>query len=241
MKIFDCIQGTPQWASLRCGVVSASNFNKILTPTGKASTQATDYMHQLLAEFVVGHPFEGPKTPWMERGSELEDEAVKAYAFATDTDPEAVGFITNDAGTVGVSPDRLVGDKGLLEIKCPSPHTHVGYMLTGSVEDEYTPQLQGQLWLTERESVDIVSYHPELPVVIIKVKRDEEYIAKLSAAVNHFLDKMLTARLDLEKRYGPFRRYVQSPVDPHPFGVTDADVDAIWAESQRLQQMEVTH
>lgn len=228
MIIHNVAQGTPAWLALRSGIPTASNFKKILTPTGKPSTQAADYMNQLLAEFVVGHPFEGPKTQWMERGSEMEDEAVKAYAFATDTDPAEVGFITNDAGTVGVSPDRLVGDGALLEIKCPSPNTHVGYMLTGSVEDDYTPQLQGQLWIAERESVDIVSYHPELPVVIIKVNRNEEYIAKLAAAVNHFLDKMLDARLELERRFGPFRRYVQPPVEAHPFGITDDIVDAIW-------------
>ncbi len=233
MKIHNVAQGSPVWLQLRAGIPTASEFKRIITPTGKPSTQFSDYLNGLLAEWMVGHPYIGEATQWMERGQQLEDQAVKAYAFATDTDPEVVGFVTNDAETVGASPDRLVGTDRLLEIKCPKQNTHVGYMLTGSVEDEYTPQLQGQLWITERESVDIVSYHPELPVVIIQVNRNEDYIAKLAAAADHFLDKMLDARLELERRFGPFRRYVQKPIEAHPFGITEADVDAIW--ESRLQ------
>lgn len=233
MKIHNVPQGSPEWLQLRSGIPTASEFNRILTPGGKPSKQAEGYMHSLLAEWIVGHPFQDIETKWMERGEVLEAEAVKAYAFETDSDPEPVGFVTNDAGTAGASPDRLVGADRLLEIKCPKHSTHVGYMLTRRADEDYIPQLQGQLWITGRKAVDIVSYHPEMGAVIVAVTRDEEYIAKLEAAVDAFIGVMLAARVELEERYGPFIRVTaQKPADADPFGITDADVDAIWAASQ---------
>lgn len=237
MKIHNVAQGSAEWLALRAGVPTASEFKRIVTPTGKLSKQSDEYMFALLAEWMVGHPFVGEQTQWMERGTLLEEEAVRVYSFHMDIEPEVVGFVTNDEMTVGASPDRLVGENRLLEIKCPKHTTHVGYMLTKSVEDEYLPQLQGQLWITERESVDIVSYHPEMAEVIINVPRDEAFIAKLKSAVGEFVEIMLTKRNELETKYGPFIR-VKKDADANPFEITDADVNAIWEASIRLREVE---
>ena len=200
------IQGEEQWWKLRGGIPTASNFKRIVTPKGKISAQAEDYMNILLAEWIMGHAVENNKTEWMERGNELEDGAVRAYEFQRDIETEPGGFYTDDAGLVGASPDRLVGVDGLCEIKCPLAHTHVGYLLTGQVEDEYRPQLQGQLYVSGRKWVDIVSYHPEMPPTIIRVQRDEDYIKLLAAALGTFVELMLRRRTELEQRYGPFTR-----------------------------------
>jgi len=186
MKIHDCIQGTPEWLRLRAGIPTASEFDCILTPTGKPSKQAESYMFALLAERMMGHPRKEFTSLWMNRGSEMEADAAIFYELQRDVQAVPVGFITNDAGTMGASPDRLVGDGGLLEIKVPAEHTHVRYLLHGTVEQVYYPQVQGQLWIAERKWVDILSYHPEMPPALIRVERDEEYIEKLAAAITAF-------------------------------------------------------
>jgi YqaJ-like viral recombinase domain len=236
MTIHTCTQGSVEWLKLRSGIPTASEFSRIVTPGGKLSKQAEGYMFHLLAEFVVGHPFETAETQWMERGALLEADAVRAYEFQKDVDTEIVGFVTNDAGTIGCSPDRLVGADRLCEIKAPKHNTQVGYMLTGSIEDDYLPQLQGQLWLTGRDWVDVVSFHPEFPLVVIPVARNEQYIATLKDAVESFVDVMMSKRAELETRYGPFVRPGKE-ADADPFHVSEKDVDAIWqaAELSREQ------
>jgi len=183
-------QGTKAWAEVRRGRPTGSNFHKILTPGGKPSKQARDYMRHLIAELVIGLPLDAPKTSWMERGNELEGEAVCFYEFERDVAVKEVGFISTDDGRYGVSPDRLIGDDGLLEIKCPSPAVHVGYMIYSEVDADYRTQLQGQLLVTERAWVDICSYHPMLPPVIVRVERDEAYIGLLRDALDAFCNDL---------------------------------------------------
>jgi hypothetical protein len=182
----DIQQGSAAWLELRAGIPTASQFHRILTPSGKPSAQATDYLHGLLAERMMGHPLVEHVSLWMQRGADLEGEAVTFYEFQRETTTERLGFVTNDAGTIGASPDRLVGDDGLLEIKVPKDSTHVGYLLAEPVDQAYYPQIQGQLWIAERQWLDVLSYHPEMPPALIRVARDEAYIAKLSAAIEAF-------------------------------------------------------
>ena len=187
MKIHDCVQGTTEWLNLRAGIPTASNFDKIVTPKGAASKQAEKYMFALLAERLMGHPIEERGfSHWMDRGSEEEGRAVAFYEFQKDIETVKVGFITNDAGTVGCSPDRRVGP-GLLEIKVPSESIHVGYLLqAGSAYEEYRVQVQGQLWIAEAEWSDVLSWHPELPPAIVRIERDEPFIAQLDKGVTAF-------------------------------------------------------
>jgi hypothetical protein len=182
----EIIQGTTAWLKLRAGIPTASCFDMILTPKGKPSTSADRYLYELLAERILGRPIVKAVTTWMDRGSQTEAEAVAYYESLRDLDTKKIGFVTNDAGSIGASPDRLVGADGLLEIKVPKESTHVGYLLNGTVGDTYWPQLQGQLWIAERKWVDIMSYSPDMPEVVIHVERDEAYIEKLAATVTAF-------------------------------------------------------
>lgn len=230
MIVHDVEQGTLEWLKLRAGIPTASEFDRILTPSGKPGKQADSYMNGLIAEWIMGHPVTGPETEWMSHGKDYELQAVKAYEVLADTDTRKVGFVTTDDGMIGCSPDRLVGASKLCEIKCPKHNTHVGYMLTGAIEQDYWPQLQGQLWISERDSVDIVSYHPEMPTVIIRVDRDEAYIASLQIAVLTFVGVMIERRESLSKRFGPFRRATTPTREPDVvdwLGITDEDVDRI--------------
>jgi hypothetical protein len=199
MIVHNCIQGTTEWLSVRAGIPTASCFDKIITPKGKPSTQAEKYMHKLIAEKLMGHPVIEFTGPWLERGKELEADAAAYYESMREVTCERVGFVTNDAGTIGASPDRLIGEDGLLELKVPSEHTHVAYMLTRAVDAEYYPQVQGQLWVTGRKWLDIMSYSPEMPPVIIRVERDEKYIAIMAAAVTTFSEHLEMMAADLRR------------------------------------------
>lgn len=188
MILHDVLQGTSEWLAIRAGIPTASAFDKIITKSGKPSTQAEKYMHRLLAERMMGHPVTDHVSYWMGRGSATEAEAVAYYEGVRELDTVRVGFVTNDQKTIGASPDRFVGSDGLLEIKVPSEHVHVGYLLTRSVDAEYYPQVQGQLWVTGRQWLDIMSYHPEMPPALIRVERDAQFIRTLSIAVEAFVD-----------------------------------------------------
>jgi hypothetical protein len=229
--VHNVTQGSPEWLQARLGIPTASEFHRILTPGGKASTQSEAYMHRCLAEWVIGVPIEGEyESQWMIRGHELEEQAVKAYEFATDSETEIVGFVTNDAGTAGASPDRLVGKNGGLELKCPSPQVQVGYLLAKSVDEKYKPQVQGNLWLTERDWWDISAYCPGFPASIIRVERDEKYIRSLAAALDTFTACLEESKAILVQRYGVNGKLIAPRRQPEgDFDLTDEDVDAILA------------
>lgn len=191
MKIHNVAQGSSAWLELRAGVPTASQFDNILTKSGKPSQSAERYMLTLLAERIMGEPIADHISLWMARGSQLEREAIAFYQLQRDLDTVPVGFITNDAGTVGASPDRLVGSDGLLEVKCPKEYIHLGYMMqSGSAYDAYRVQVNGQMWITGRRWVDVLSYHPYMPWALSRIERDDEFIAKLSAAVTAFSDML---------------------------------------------------
>lgn len=211
-------QGSLEWDRLRLGIPTASNFHRVLTSkTMKVSQQAVGYMHWLLAEWILGQPLESAETQWMQRGAALEDQAVRSYCFEQNREVKPVGFITTDDGRAGCSPDRFVlGPRyeagqvvlchadGLLEIKCPSPQVHVGNMLRKEIDDDHKAQVQGQMWIVELDWVDVESYCPGLPTVIIRAHRDEKFIKALSEAVAAFNDTMFESRERLSKEYGPF-------------------------------------
>lgn len=187
MKVYrDVIQGTTEWAALRTGIPTASNFSRILTPGGKPSRSAEPYLYELLAERMTGQPTVGYTSHWQDRGSRLEEEAVHFFEFQTDLESEKVGFICDDAETIGASPDRLVNEDGLLEIKVPMPGTHAQYLLKKSVDQDYYVQAMGQLMVSGRQWIYVMSYNPAMPAALIRLERDEAYISLLSAAVTTF-------------------------------------------------------
>lgn len=193
-------QGSAEWRQLRLGIPTASEFDRIITPSGKASTQDEAYANKLLAEIITGSPideFEG--NSWTDRGKELEADAVAFYELQKNLNTSPVGFVTDDARSMGTSPDRLVGEDGLLEIKCPAPHTHVQYLLNNTIDRKYYPQVQGQLLVTGRKWVDWLSYHPEMPPVIIRVERDGFYLDSMNMLLFAFWKKLKDKRAILTK------------------------------------------
>lgn len=183
-------QGTPEWFAARIGLPSASNFKKIITSTGKASTSASTYMLDLLSELVTGAKTEGATNEWMQRGIELEYDAVGLYEMLYDVDTEESGFILHNSRRFGCSPDRLIGKDGGLEIKCPKPSTHMKYLLGGKCPTEYYPQVMGCMLVTDAKWWDFMSYHPEIKPLIVRVQRNDEYINKMRLQVFQFCDKL---------------------------------------------------
>ena len=197
MKIHDFEQGTPEWSEARKSIPTASNFGKIVTATGKASSSASTYMNECLAEWM-GAETEQFETEWMIRGRELEPEARKFFEFDQDLEVSQVGFVTTDDGMIGCSPDGLIykNDKLVsgLEIKCPKASTHIGYMLKGGLPDTYKQQVYGSMWVTGCKEWFFMSYHPELPPFITKVEWDSQYITLLSGFVEAFVRNMQSSR-----------------------------------------------
>lgn len=184
MKILDLEQGTQEWLEARLGCPSGSGFSKIITSSGQPSSSAETYINQLIAELITGETTYVHVTEAMQRGTELEEFARMNYELETDREVTQVGFCMHDSLKCGVSPDGLVDDGGL-EIKCPTPSTHVKYLRKGALPTEYKAQVQGCLWITEREWWDFMSYHPQMPNLMIRVHRDDEYINQLERLVSH--------------------------------------------------------
>jgi len=199
-------QRSDEWQKLRCGVATASCFDRIITPaTGKPSASAVAYRRELLAEWLTGQPVSIKESGWMQRGTEMEPEARAFYEFEADAEVTETGFVfLDERRLIGCSPDGLVGDDGLVEIKCPAPHTHVGYLIDAKLPTAYIPQVQGALWVTGRRWCDFISYHPEMEPLIVRVKRDEGYIAKMAMLIEAFVATMLEERqILLSRELGP--------------------------------------
>lgn len=185
----------------RLGIPTASEFGRMLTGTGKPSTQVDDYAAQLAAESYAGRPMKTFKgNAATERGHELEDEAADMYAFMRDYEVMTTGFLINDEwkggkfAPAGCSPDRKVKipgrgyHPGLLEVKCLGPAKHVlahrYYAKNGRPDPAYVAQCQGQLLITGRRWVDLYFYHPELPELCIRIQADPKYQSLLVAQIN---------------------------------------------------------
>ena len=187
MPIFhDVAQYSEAYDRLKLGIPTSSNFHKIITPQGKPSKRWREYACLLIAERILQRKIELYHSPAMERGLIVEADAADWYEFDQDVTVQRVGFITDDAHTVGCSPDRRVGDDGLLEIKAPLPHTQVEYWLSGEVNERFWPQLQGQLYISQRSWVDIVCWHDVLPKLVMRVEPDEAFIKALDRELKIF-------------------------------------------------------
>lgn len=191
----DCIQGDPVWRANRLGIPTASQTDKILTPkTMKPSASQRGLLRTCCAEWLLGCPLESGSTAYMDRGRDMEDEAVRWYEFDRNFTVERVGFILRDDKMFGGSPDGLIGSDGGVEIKCLSAVEHVGAMLEEIDLTEYRCQVQSYLWLCDRQWWDRVYYHPEWPTMVIRMERDDEFISTLAEHVDGFIEKLLDAR-----------------------------------------------
>ena len=200
MRISNHKQGSEEWLQSRLGKPTASNFGKLITPTGKPSASADGYINELIAQRITGELPELYTNAAMERGNELEPAAKALYEFTHGVEVVEVGLCLHDTLDCGASPDGLVGDDGGLEIKSALPHTHVSYLRDGNMPEKYVPQTQGCLWITGREWWDFMSYHPSMQDLIVRVYRDEEYIKKLADAVTRAVEIIETETLKWSKK-----------------------------------------
>ena len=192
MRMRNDEQGSDAWLQSRLGRPTASNFGKLITPTGKASTSAEAYINELIAQRITGEIPEFFKSEAMQRGNDLEASAKALYEFTRDVEVVEVGLCLHDTLECGASPDGLINDEGGIEVKAPLPHTHVSYLRDGNIPSKYIPQVQGCLWITEREWWDFMSYNPYMEDLIVRVYRDEAYIKKLADAVTRAVETIET-------------------------------------------------
>ena len=201
MQIMDCEQGSPEWFAARAGIPTASQFSTVMASGrgGAESKTRRTYMLKLAGEIITGDPMDSFSNAHTERGHEMEPEARNFYAFRHDVDPQLIGFIRN--GNAGASPDSLIGENGLLEIKTKLPHLLIDVTLRGEFPTDHKAQCQGQLWIAECEWIDLICYWPKMEPFIARAYRDEEYIKQLARAVDQFNDELaeIIARLIPER------------------------------------------
>jgi hypothetical protein len=191
LQIFNCDQGSAEWIACRAGIPTASQFDTVLAKGkggGESKTRRT-YMLKLIGERLTGAPMYSYNNDHMERGKEMEAEARDLYSMVSDVEPVQVGFLRR--GEAGASPDSLIGESGMLEIKTKLAHLQLECLLGDRLPPEHKAQCQGQLWIAEREWVDFCSYWPGLPLFRHRVYRDEVYITQIAAAVDAFNAEML--------------------------------------------------
>ena len=200
MIIDPCKQHSDEWYTKRLGIPTASCFDKILSPTGRVSTQDKSYRRVLLAEWVLGEPLDSYQNATMERGNEIEEEARDYFQFSQDVEVKEVGLVYHDEKKlVSCSPDGLIDESGL-EVKCPLPGTHIGYLIENKLPTAYISQVQGSMWVCEREKWQFLSYCPGLDPLIIQVHRDNVWIKKFVPLLDQFIDTMLEERSVLMQR-----------------------------------------
>jgi putative phage-type endonuclease len=179
-------QGSDEWHALRRGVITASTISLLITSTVKPANNATSRtaIYKLLAERITGESESSFYNDDMMRGHMLEPGARDLYAKHTSREVRECGFVTRRTNGIqlGYSPDGLVGDDGIIEIKAPLPKKHLASMLSDSVPSEYVSQVQTGLAVTGRQWCDFISYAPGLPLFIKRVPRDEITIAQLVLA-----------------------------------------------------------
>jgi len=189
IEIIDVEQGAREWFVARCGIPTASCFKDVLAEgrkKGEPSQTRTNYLYQLADEVIYQDPVESYTNEDMERGKILEAEAASIYALENDVIPEEVGFVKNHFVGAGCSPDRFIGLEGLLQIKTSYPRLWVPHILHGTYPPEHKPQVQGELWITDRKWCDLMIYWPNRRPHVVRIVRDEEYILHLARAVAAF-------------------------------------------------------
>jgi len=192
MIVSDCIQLSDAWFTEHAGVPGASSMDKIITSTGKRSTQRKDYMYKLAAEALLGVRESGYTNPIMDEGTAREEESRDYFSFLMDVEIHQVGMCYRDAQKKYLcSPDGLIVDpvegvKAGLEMKNPLAKTHVEYLDKGVLPTKYFVQVQASLFITEMEYWYFMSYYPGLDPLIIRVFPDLDFHKLLDKELNTF-------------------------------------------------------
>jgi putative phage-type endonuclease len=200
-------QRTDDWFSDRLGCVTASKVADVMarTKSGYGAARA-NYMAQLVAERLTGTREEGYCNAAMQRGIDLEPQARAQYEFHTGLTVTETGFERHPTiENCGASPDGLVGEDGLVEIKVPNTATHIATLRGGKIDDRYIKQMHLQMLCTGRKWCDFVSFDDRLPeemqLHIQRVDLDEELAAEMEAEVTKFLSELDETVADLTARY----------------------------------------
>jgi putative phage-type endonuclease len=200
-------QGSPEWLQERCGRVTASRIADLMarTKTGWGASRA-NYASQLICERLTGCVAPSFTNAAMIHGTETEPEARRAYEFFVDRDVQQVGFVPHPTiDMAGASPDGLVGEDGLLELKCPNTATHIETLLLGEIPDKYMKQMQFQMACTGREWCDFASYDNRLPermrMFVKRVNRSTIHIEEIEAEVEVFLAEIDRTVAQLRAQY----------------------------------------
>lgn len=196
-NFINCIQGSAEWFEARVGRITASRVADALSmlKRGGSSANRERYKIDILTEILTGNPVEHYVSPAMDFGIENEPVARSAYEMYMAETVELIGFVIHPKiNRSGASPDGLVGEDGLIEIKVPTGTTHLQYLIDGVVPDEYVPQMMWQMACTGRKWCDFVSYDPRIPedfsLFVKRLPRDNEYIAELERGVRQFISEV---------------------------------------------------
>lgn len=201
-------QGTLEWFNERLGKVTASRVADVIakTKTGWGSSRA-NYAAQLVAERLTGKVTDSYRNAAMDWGIMTEPDARVAYEFLTDATVERVGFVPHQTIAMsGASPDGLIGNDGLVEIKCPNTATHIETLLGQSVPGKYNTQMQWQMACTGRKWCDFVSFDPRMPesmrLFVKRIERDTTAVRDLETSVSEFLAEIDETVSRLLEKYG---------------------------------------
>jgi putative phage-type endonuclease len=199
-------QRSPEWFAARLGKVTASRVADVIAKTKSGySTSRDNYMAQLVCERMTGVQGESYTNAAMQWGTDQEPLARAAYEAAQDVLVDETGFVIHPRiQEAGASPDGLVGDDGLIEIKCPNTATHIETILSDKVPSKYFTQMQWQMACTERQWTDFVSYDPRMPeglqLFVQRIKFDPIYVKMLEYEIQEFLDELETKIKNLNER-----------------------------------------
>ena len=189
-------QGTDEWFAIRIGKVTASRVADVIAKTKSGYSASRDnYMAQLVCERLTGQKGESFTNAAMQHGTETEPLARLAYEVSQNVLVDQVGFVPHPTiKMAGASPDGLVGDNGLLEIKCPNTATHIETLLSESVPTKYYTQMQFQMACTGRQWCDFVSFDNRLPtelqLFVKRVPRDSMYIRLMEDEIVQFITEL---------------------------------------------------
>ncbi len=196
MSYLDIEQGSDAWKQIRIGKVTASRVADVVakTKTGWGASRA-NYLAELIAERLTGEAAASFTNAAMQWGTDKEPEARAYYEFRSDAEVALVAFVDHPTiGMTGASPDGLVGDDGLIELKCPNTATHIETLLGDEIPAKYVTQMQWQMACTGRKWCDFASYDPRLPesmrLFVKRVNRDDTRIAELEKLVEAFLAEL---------------------------------------------------
>ena len=196
IDLHEIVQGSDQWFAARIGKVTASRVADVLAKTKTGYSASRDnYMAQLVCERLTGQKGESFTNAAMQHGTDTEPLARAAYEAHADVLVDEVGFVPHPSIIMaGASPDGLVGDDGLLEIKCPNTATHIETLLSQTVPSKYNTQMQFQLACTGRQYCDFVSFDNRLPeelqLFVKRVPRDNMYIKLMEDEIVRFLNEL---------------------------------------------------